>query len=270
MQGINIVIKGADFSANNLGNINPVFGFIEESGITDDDIKSALYSLYDSLVAEGLWAKIEVLYPFVGGTASAHRLNLKSYANYPLTFINDVVGAHTVAGYVLEKASSRYATIPGFVNTRQDDLHMAIFNSTADDTTASSVLIGNNGATPTQYKYLARNFSSRTAFTFGSAVNMVVAGTGYDRTKTGLIVGSKLTSLQRKLYDDGVVIATGASTANTPSATYGLWAIGGYPSAIPANFSNATLGFASVGYGLTDDEVLAFNTIVSDFQLSVR
>jgi len=51
--------------------------FLTAAGITDPDIVDAINGLVVGLKADGLWSKIQALYPMVGGTASTHKWNLK-------------------------------------------------------------------------------------------------------------------------------------------------------------------------------------------------
>lgn len=64
--------------------------FFTSSGITDVTQKIAINNLVVGLKADGLWTNIKAIYPFVGGTASTHKWNLKDPrdldAAYRLTF----------------------------------------------------------------------------------------------------------------------------------------------------------------------------------------
>jgi hypothetical protein len=51
--------------------------FITAASITDTTQKSAVTQLVTDLKTNGLWTKMKAIYPFVGGTASQHRFNLK-------------------------------------------------------------------------------------------------------------------------------------------------------------------------------------------------
>jgi hypothetical protein len=51
--------------------------FINAAGLTDLGQANAVNTLVVDLKAAGVWAKMKALYPFVGGTATAHKFNLK-------------------------------------------------------------------------------------------------------------------------------------------------------------------------------------------------
>ena len=51
--------------------------FINAAGLTDLGQANAVNTLVVDLKAAGVWTKMKALYPFVGGTATAHKFNLK-------------------------------------------------------------------------------------------------------------------------------------------------------------------------------------------------
>lgn len=54
-----------------------VLAFVAASGITDNTQRSAVNTLVTSLKGYSIWTKLNAIYPFVGGTASTHKWNLK-------------------------------------------------------------------------------------------------------------------------------------------------------------------------------------------------
>lgn len=64
--------------------------FISAANITNSTQQVAINKLVSSLKYEGIWTKMKAIYPFVGGTASSHKFNLKDPrdidAAYRLTF----------------------------------------------------------------------------------------------------------------------------------------------------------------------------------------
>tara|TARA_R110000868_G_scaffold1609_1_gene12908 strand:- start:3051 stop:3863 length:813 start_codon:yes stop_codon:yes gene_type:complete len=52
--------------------------FLTAAAITDPTITSAIDTLVVQLKADGIWTKMKALYPFVGGTATTHKWNLKN------------------------------------------------------------------------------------------------------------------------------------------------------------------------------------------------
>lgn len=89
----------------------PIQSFATLGAITDMNQIGALNNLYSDLVSTNisgtsLWDKIQVLYPFVGSTATAHALNLKDATQYPITFTGSIVhSANGVSGTASLNAS---------------------------------------------------------------------------------------------------------------------------------------------------------------------
>lgn len=83
-----------------------VQAFIGLAGITDITQILALNTLYNELFNANLWSKIQVLYPFIGGNATAHSLNFKDATQYPITFTGSIVhSANGVSGTASLNAS---------------------------------------------------------------------------------------------------------------------------------------------------------------------
>ena len=60
--------------------------FFTATGITDDTIKGAITELVKALKDSGLWNKMEVLYPFAGGSADAHAYNLVDTSTFKINW----------------------------------------------------------------------------------------------------------------------------------------------------------------------------------------
>jgi hypothetical protein len=69
--------------------------FLTAAGITDPTQTAAIDALVVSLKSDGLWTKMHTIYPFVGGSASSHAVNLKSPGTYDGTFLGGWVHAAT-------------------------------------------------------------------------------------------------------------------------------------------------------------------------------
>lgn len=67
-RGTNTVWESGDADAE---------AFITAAEITNDGQKAAITNLVTGLKSDGLWTKLDVIYPMVGGTANAHKYNLK-------------------------------------------------------------------------------------------------------------------------------------------------------------------------------------------------
>ena len=69
--------------------------FITAAAITNPTQQTAINTLVVSLKANGIWTKMKALYPFVGGTASSHKFNLKNPLDTNAAFRLSFVGGWT-------------------------------------------------------------------------------------------------------------------------------------------------------------------------------
>jgi hypothetical protein len=60
--------------------------FLNAAGITDLTITTAINGLVTDLKRDGIWGNMIAIYPFVGGTASTHKFNLKNPADTNAAF----------------------------------------------------------------------------------------------------------------------------------------------------------------------------------------
>ena len=60
--------------------------FLTAASITDTTITSAINSLVVGFKTNGIWGKMQAIYPFVGGSATTHKFNLKNPADTDAAF----------------------------------------------------------------------------------------------------------------------------------------------------------------------------------------
>lgn len=81
--------------AGGLGIDPDALAFLTAAGITDATITTAIDTLVIQLKAIGVWAKMKAIYPFVGGTASTHKFNLKNPVDSNAAFRLSFAGGWT-------------------------------------------------------------------------------------------------------------------------------------------------------------------------------
>jgi hypothetical protein len=69
--------------------------FLRTAGITDTTQQSAIDTLVLELKNAGIWSKMKAIYPFVGGTATTHKFNLKDPRDADAAFRLSFVGGWT-------------------------------------------------------------------------------------------------------------------------------------------------------------------------------
>jgi|GEM_PF-2347092 len=284
--GLQIIIKGANFSANGYGNISDALiiqNFIINSGITDGTLKSEISKLYYSLKTAGVLAKADAIYPLVGNTALSQSVNLKNPAltdaAYRITWGNDSSGAHTNAGFIGNSTALRYGDTHYVTPLDVSSFFIGAFNSTSENATGDHLLIAANAnATAGNGAIVAigRSFVSRTWSNIARQAVAVQAVTGYDRTKTGLLLLNRTSASSAILYDSGVniaqdLVARDCLAVGTPTRPL---LIGAFSDTGASNYiknhTDATLNFVIFGkVGLTNTEITQLNTIVTTFNSAI-
>ena len=69
--------------------------FLTAAAITDPIISGAINTLVVQMKADNIWTKMKAIYPFVGGTASTHKWNLKDPRDLDAAFRLQFFGGWT-------------------------------------------------------------------------------------------------------------------------------------------------------------------------------
>jgi hypothetical protein len=234
--------------------------FLTATGITDLTITNAINTLVVSLKANGIWAKMKAIYPFVGGTATTHKFNLKNpldtNAAFRLVFNGGWI--HSANG-ALPNGTNAFAD--SFVNVGThlalNSTHVSVYSRTNVDILAPS--IGNiAGGAPDEVAMWLR---------FGNTsylrVNNPVASTTASTDSRGLFIGNRNLSTQINLSIRGTQ-NTFSNTSNSVSITSIKL------SGLLTFFDTKQLAFASIGDGLTNQNMTDFTTIVQSFQTTLN
>jgi hypothetical protein len=245
--------------------------FITNANITDTTQQSLIRQLVSDLKTQGLWAKLQVIYIFIGGNATAHRLNLRnaqdSNGAFRLTFFGG--WTHSATG-AIPNGTNGYADTnfrPAqlvanndfhiMVNVRNINTGTTRFHMGVD----SSSQIGNGTS-------LGRVSS-------GTRDVGLIAGNSTQYTPSATLtpfVGSKIVTVNgsrsARYFANGVfqnnAVTQAADLANA-NIFLGALSVGGSPSF----FDNCEFSFATMGLGLTDAEALALHNIQLQFNTAL-
>lgn len=273
--GTVLIVKGANFSANNVGKLYLIKSFSDaitaKGGTLSQTEKDAVQKLIDDFVSAGIWTKFNAIYPFVGSSPAAHAFNLKDPrdldAAYRLTFTGSNK-THTSAGF--NGGGNGYADT--FILPTTPYKHMAFYNTSSAVSNGIPFGVLANGGSNLQL-WVSRQMDNLTSTLTGLGGTKLNADVAYDKTKKGLIIGQRTGPNEAKLYDAGAVIATklndntGVSITNNTNTIR----IGGVlnGSSVMSFYQAITMGFVSYGDPLTDSEVAAMNTAVLAFQTTL-
>ena len=257
--------------------INPyVFGvafdpdaqaFITAAGITDNTQKSAINTLVLDMKGYGIWTKMKAIYPFVGGTASTHKWNLKDPrdldAAFRLVFFGGMT--HSANGIL-------FAGVNGYANTNlnmstnyavNNSTHISFYSRTSAALSASFEMGVFDGAS------IIGVTLRRSDFGFGTyyAVNSGAYISFTDSNAAAFYISNRLGTAENG-WRNSTKTATATNTALTRPSLNMI--IGAQNTGSLNQATTRQCAFATIGDGLTDTEagnfylaVQAFNTTLS-------
>lgn len=236
--------------------------FITAAGITDSTQKSAIETLVTDLKTYGIWTKMKALYPFVGGTATTHKYNLKdpqdTNAAYRLTFAGGWTHASTGA---LPNGTNAYADAY-ITNSAMSytSTHLSVYSRTNAVTTGVSIGNSTNQYCLMYLRYTGDNFYS--GINSPSYMNATITDS------RGHFLATRRGNTDSEAYRNGVSIATSTTAMANDNTTMYLGA--GYRQNVGTiGYDNRELAFASIGDGLNDTEAANFYTAVQAFQTTL-
>lgn len=248
--------------------------FFTAAGITDTTQKDAITNLVKDMKTAGIWTKMVAIYPFVGGTASTHAVNLKSPGTYNITWSGTIThNANGVTGNGINGYGN--TNVVPATTLAEGSAHMSFYNrnTTARNQQEMGVLMG--GTPQPSFVLMAANYASNTYYTiidswaWNASPQQRVLVTGQ---RIGMTVGTRTSTSMLKLFKNNAQI--GSSFTGTTSGYFSQIT---RPIAILARNDNGTINlhstancaFASIGAGLSDSEVSAFYTAVQAYQTAL-
>jgi len=235
--------------------------FFVASGITDFTQQTAINYLVDNLKNEGLWTKMKVIYPLVGGNATAHALNLKNTTLYPLTFSGITHSSGGISGTTLGVSSSAVSAYTSVADLPTDTSFG--YYGTSYFNNANGWLMG-DGASATAGRNGIGVTTSGSNTLFYTAMG-TLAGSGGGAYVTGFLGGNgfKVVSIL------GGIAKPATNQIEITPFTPGSTASGANWRLIPSGAGNSVLNtysFFFVGNGLTSAEMLTLHNIVGTYQ----
>jgi hypothetical protein len=253
--------------------VNPAGGsdadalaFITAASITDTTQKSAINTLVTQLKTYGIWSKLKAVYPFVGGTASSHKFNLKDPRDLDAAFRLVFNGGwtHSSTG-AKPNGINTYANT--YFNPTSQSLsissqHLSYYSRT--NIIENAVEIGAISSANVNFLGLYVSLTSGTRAGLASSVrynNSVIIDT------RGLFIASRTDTSNIKVHVNGSTQAS-QSVPSTGNDNFPMY-IGTYGALTPDLFSTKESAFASIGDGLSDTEAANFYTAVQTFQTTL-
>jgi len=233
--------------------------FIDAAGITNTTIISAIQQLVIDLKLYSIWSKMKAIYPFVGGTASLHKWNLKDPrdldAAFRLVFYGGITHSSTGAEF---NGSNGYADslLTPNVTLSQNNTHISFYSN--KQLVSDKPFMGNSNDAQPQLNIFP-TFSSQLYMRVNSAATASIIS---NTSSTGLFIANRVTSNETRNFQNTTLRTQSASStglANVPvlisrqASEYGAYIV----------------SFASIGEGITDTQAANLYTSVQAFQTTL-
>ena len=240
--------------------------FINTAGITNATEQYAVSNLVLGLKSDGLWTKMLAVYPFVGGSASTHKWNLKDPrdldAAYRLTFHG---GITSDTNGITPDGTNGYADTKFVPFSSWTTASSSISFYSRTNNTNSNVSYGTKDADNNTRLYPSINTSSVSIFH-----NNFTAITPTPPTTTTALnfISSRINTAQIIVaYNGNTPITTSSAVGNLSTLSIYLCAAN-FPAG-PVLFSNRKLAFAHIGTGLTASECTQLYNRIQTFQTTL-
>jgi hypothetical protein len=264
-----ILVKGANFSALGLGNVRWVENYITAAGITNATQKAALRTLYTAFNTAGIDQKLEVFRLFFTGSATNDALNLLDVTKYALSFQNDDPTVHTSTGYQGSVSPYRYG-ISTYMVRDLNNFHMHQWHNTAE-TNSSAYGLGR-----LQISSGGNNFTAyirRGPTTIGGVINSNSPSgtvlTASDATGMGLASVARVATVTN-LYNAGAKVGTNTTTyVGTTDGTAPVLEGNAFPATSTYSNAGKILSFAYGQSLWTDADELALFNAITAFKVSL-
>ena len=235
--------------------------FITAAAITNPTQQAAINTLVVDFKGYGLWTKIQALYPFVGGTAAAHKFNLKDPRDLDTAFRLVFNGGWTHSSNgALPNGTNAYADTKLIANSvlSLNSTSIGVYSRTNSDVLAPSIANVTGGQANEASLFFR---FSNTTFLRVNASDSASASTTDSR---GLFIANRVNSTQINLSKNGVQ-TTYANNSNSLNNIPFL--LGGYN--INSLWDNKQQAFAFIGNGLTSQNMTDLTTAVQAFQTTL-
>jgi hypothetical protein len=246
--------------------------FITAAGITDTTQKNAINTLVVDLKGYSIWSKMKAIYPFVGGTASTHKWNLKdpldTDAAFRLVFAGGVT--HSSNGFLPNGTNGVANTHLSPSLLTNNNTHISVYSRT--DSNGIFCDIGVSAPASTYipligiYPRDANNFASR-MYNYNAGSTLLTANTD----SRGLFISNRTSSTVLNQWKNGIKqgTATYTNTNNVTTITQNIHLGAMNLNGTLSQYSNRQQAFASIGDGLTDTEASNLYTLVQNYQTAL-
>jgi hypothetical protein len=229
----------------------------------------AVNNLVWGLIANDLWTKLQVIYPFIGSSLNAQKWNLKNTTTFNITFTGTGFTTSTANGLQKTVADAVSYGTTGYtpsVSASAFDFHQSIYLGT----TQATSIVAPIGAfsSPTKIGLLTGNgagvFGIQNISSTGVSYNVLTTRA----TNNGYVIGSRTAANNIMLFINGALIGSNTTTATSDILPTNQVGIGISTSGISYPSTQA-LRFATIGTGLNEFESKNLSILVQSFQTAL-
>jgi hypothetical protein len=222
--------------------------------------QSSISTLVSSLKSANLWDKFQVMYPFIGGTATSHGFNLKDPRQvsdaYYMTFN---AGTHNALGYAAssgQRGTTNFNPLRNLTNVSSS--HISLYIPVL--TTGDGYDLGDSPFNANYFGFAIRGPYNEISYGAGGVRLTMARNSVY-----GYLVGTRNQSnIQLNYYTGSQIISS--STTNT---TYGLQDNTLFLGSNDYFVTTRTYSFLTIGSGLTNAESIQLNNIIQTYQAAL-
>jgi len=239
--------------------------FILAAGITDPTQQSAITTLVSQLKTYGIWGKMKAIYPFVGGSASSHKFNLKDPRDLDAAFRLTFFG-----GWTHSSTGAKPNGTTGYANTLFQPSISSTLNShgigyyATENTTnlGDPIQMGANNS-GTQSLILASKNTTMFGAADGTNISGAISG------GAGLFSVHRTSSTVTTIYKNAALINSGNSGGSLPIAMIYIGNISVNYIPYSSGYVNSEFRLSYISDGLTDAEAANFYTAVQAYQTTL-
>lgn len=245
--------------------------FITASGVSGNSITDPLDVLVRAFKTAGIWTKLHAIYPFVGGSASTHKWNLKDPRDLDAAFRLTFSGswAHGANGLTSDGstayADTKFSPLANFASASSASL--GVYSRT-DISTAGGATpydMGASDSSDTQATIVISKYSSGSSYyTVGSST---YAPNVVNSDGRGMYLTVRRDGTNTYGYKNGSQVVGVADSVTLGSQT--LYIGASHRGAVATYFCGREFAFAVIGGALTGQEALDMYTAIQAFQTSL-
>lgn len=243
--------------------------FINAIGTLTTLQQDAINQLVFDFKQYNIWTKMKAIYPFIGGTASAHKFNLKDPQDTNGAFRLTFSGGWTHSGNgALPNGSNGYANTFLTPNGNQllTSAHFSVYSRTS---AASTTQYGDNGIQGAVGLAIRRSIDNKGYTQMWAQI----VDAGAQTSGQGHFLGTRIANNDLRLFKNGSQIGTTNTTTDTTSTlssnNYFISAVNNAGSPNSITYDNKELAFASIGAGLSSTEVSNLYTAVQSYNTTL-